>query len=159
MSPDDWKKIQRVLVIKLGNSKDVLQTIPALQILRHSLPKAEITLMITPEGRQVAGQFPLDHFLVDEMAELTSQNPEHEQVLIEKLSYSAFDAAIIFTNAQESPYPLAYICYLAGIPIRLGQSQEFGGSVLSQCIKPNQLYTHPVDQHLFLLESVGFPLN
>lgn len=45
-----------------------------------------------------------------------------------------FDAALILTQAGQSPYTLAYICYLAGIPIRIGASEEFGGGVLSHAV-------------------------
>jgi hypothetical protein len=42
-----------------------------------------------------------------------------------------FDVAVILTPPGQSPYTLGYLCYLAGIPIRIGHSQEFGGQVLS----------------------------
>ncbi|NJL22052.1 MAG: hypothetical protein HC895_16540 [Leptolyngbyaceae cyanobacterium SM1_3_5] len=56
-----------------------------------------------------------------------------------------FDGAIVLTAPMQSPYPAAYRCYLAGIPIRVGQSIEFGGGVLSHCIEPietDDLITH-----------------
>lgn len=149
----EWHNVQRVLIIHTGTQ--VLQIIPALRILRQSLPDAQITLMTTLESSRMV-QLPwVDNFLVYE-GDFTSLNPKRELALVESLSHKAFDAAIIFTHGRESPYPLAYICYLAGIPIRLGQSQEFGGSVLSHWIKPEKLTTQPIDQHLFLLESAGF---
>lgn len=61
-----------------------------------------------------------------------------------------FDAAIIFTGAHQSPYGAAYLCYLAGIPLRIAQSHEFGGGVLSHCFAPPA--DHP---HWALLQSIG----
>lgn len=155
MLPDSWQ-IRRLLVIQLGGIEDVVLTAPALRTLRQSLPNTDITLMTTPACSQVALQQSwVDNVLVYESG-VMSANTEREIELIETLRDRCFDAAIIFTNT-ESPYPLAYICYLAGIPIRLGQSQEFGGSVLSQCVKPQGSNTHiEVDKQLFLLESAGF---
>jgi hypothetical protein len=58
-------------------------------------------------------------------------DPGREFERIEMLRAHQFDASIIFTSFSQSPYPPAYACYLAGIPVRIGQSKEFGGSVLS----------------------------
>lgn len=66
------------------------------------------------------------------------------------LKEKEFDAAIIFTAAHQSPYRAAYLCYLAGIPLRIAQSHEFGGGVLSHCFPPPA--DHP---HWALLQSIG----
>jgi hypothetical protein len=66
-----------------------------------------------------------------------------------------FDAAIIFTQPSQSPYSLAYFFYLAGIPIRVGQSCEFGGRLLSQTVKPLLNLSSLSDHHQHLLNSVG----
>jgi len=126
--PEEWK-VQRAIAIRLGSLEDVVLTIPRLQELRQSLPDAAITLMTNHAGIQSKVLPWIDDILVHEEALFTS-NTEGELALIEMLSNRAFDAAVIFTNDGESPYPLAYICYLAGIPLRLGRSLEFGGSVL-----------------------------
>lgn len=132
MLPDSCKTAQ-VLVIHLCDFEDVVLISPALKELRQKQPLAAITLMVSPPLSQSALHLPgVEQILVYENTDFTSLNAERELALIELLSGSSFDAAIIFTKPGESPYPLAYICYLAGIPIRLGQSQEFGGSVLSQ---------------------------
>lgn len=67
---------------------------------------------------------------------------------------SGFEAAIVLTVPKQSPYPAAYRCYLAGIPIRVGQSIEFGGGVLSHCVEPIET-DDPIVHHLHLLRSIG----
>lgn len=62
--------------------------------------------------------------------------PVDWQRAIAWLRQQQFDAAVIFTAPGQSPYTLGYLCYLAGIPIRIGQSYEFGGQVLSHCSPP-----------------------
>jgi hypothetical protein len=52
------------------------------------------------------------------------------------LRQQQFDAAVILTTPGQSPYTLGYLCYLAGIPLRIGHSYEFGGQVLSHCSSP-----------------------
>lgn len=149
----DWRNVKRLLVT-LGDIEDVMQIEPVLQILRQALANPEISLLTTPACSQVVESW-VDEIMVYEGI---TGNAQREIDLIDKLRDRCFDAAIIFTNADESPYSLAYICYLAGIPIRLGQSQEFGGGVLSQCVKP-QSDIHPTNQFLFLLQAAGFPLD
>ncbi len=160
MLPEVWKHVQRVLVIQVGSQQNLMQTIPALQKLRDLLPDAVITLMVSPNLKQLGLQMPwVDDVLVYEDDDCKFINTECELALITKLRQYAFDATVIFTNPGESPYALAYICYLAEIPIRIGQSQEFGGSVLSHWVKPTQgrgentSFANPKDYHLFLLES------
>lgn len=73
--------------------------------------------------------------------------------LIQILRQKAFQAALIFTQPHQSCYSLAYLCYLAGIPIRVGQSVEFAGGVLSTWIKPIADPVPAADYHLHLLKS------
>jgi lipopolysaccharide heptosyltransferase II len=65
---------------------------------------------------------------------------------------------LIFTSFTQSPYPPAYVCYLAGIPVRAGHSKEFGGGLLTHWSKPPADEGHQVDRNLALIEGVGFPL-
>lgn len=73
--------------------------------------------------------------------------------LIQILRQKAFQAALIFTQPKQSCYSLAYLCYLAGIPIRIGQSVEFAGGVLSTWITPIADPVSPTHYHLHLLKS------
>jgi hypothetical protein len=74
--------------------------------------------------------------------------------LIQALRDRQFDAAVILTAPERSPYALAYLCYLAGIPIRVGQSREFGGGVLSHCIAPPIDPVALLQYHLHLFQSI-----
>ncbi|MHB9156185.1 MAG: glycosyltransferase family 9 protein, partial [Endomicrobiales bacterium] len=76
---------------------------------------------------------------------------------IDGLRDRRFDAAVIFTSFPQSPHPPAYACFLAGIPLRIGQSKEFGGSLLTRWVKPLPDYLHQADRDLHLLEAEGFP--
>jgi len=70
--------------------------------------------------------------------------------LVAELRSLSCDVAVILTPVGQSPYSAAYLCYLAGIPIRIGCSLEFGGGVLTRWVKtlPEK---EPVDRHLSLL--------
>ena len=158
--PTGWQHVQRVLVIQPGGADEVVMTGPVLRTLKHYLSTVRITLMVSAAGSQIVPFLPwvTDSFVLPTGA-LAAEKiaPEPTLQLIETLQSYRFDAAVILTNLAQSPYPLAYCCYLAGIPMRLGQSLEFGGSVLSQCITAQE-DLHPIDRHLLLLESAGFAI-
>ena len=145
--PIKWQNVKRLLVW-LGEDVEIQ---PALRLLRNALPNASIVLLTT-SGINIKGLLPF----VNETLEQPSgwQQATPEKTLIGTLQTNQFHAAIIFTN-QNSPYPFAYLCYLAGIPIRLGLSQEFGGGVLSECIQPPE---NPQNRYLYLLKSAYLPI-
>ena len=144
--PINWQDVKRLLVW-LGNLDDEIQ--PALRLLRDSLPNASIVLLTS--SRAIKERLPL----VNETLYYTSywQQATAEKTLIETLQTKQLNAAIIFTN--ESPYPFAYLCYLARIPIRIGLSAEFGGGVLSHPIQPPE---NSQNRYLYLLESTHLPM-
>jgi lipopolysaccharide heptosyltransferase II len=164
MLPDVWSNVRRILAIRLDNVGDVVMLGPALRTLRHALPSASLTLMASPAGSQVAPLLPwVDDVMVERVVWQDASgamplDPEREQTLVQRIRSHDFDAAVIFTSFSQSPHPPAYICYLAGIPIRLGQSKEFGGSLLTQWVKPLPDSAHQVDRNLHLLEAASFTI-
>lgn len=131
---DNWQNVQSILVIQTGSNHNQTQILPILEKLRQLQPNSFITLMVSSQEVSSYSSWVDEVFDYEDIG-TKFVNPEHELALISKLCQRSFDAAVICTKPGESPYSLAYICYLAGIPIRIGQSQEFGGSILSQWIK------------------------
>ncbi len=132
-----------------------------LRTIRANLPAASITLMATPGGSQVAPLLPwVDDLMVrrvlwQDISGTWPLDPGGELRLVEDIRERAFDAAIIFTSFTQSPYPPAYVCYLAGVPLRIAQSKEFGGGVLTQWVRPLPDDAHQVDRNLHLLQQRG----
>jgi ADP-heptose:LPS heptosyltransferase len=152
----------RLLVIRLDNIGDMVMMTPALRALRAASPRARVTLMASPAGALVAPMLPWIDDLVVHRAlwqELSPAppDPDSQYELARTLRTAGHDASLIFTSFSQSPYPPAYACYLAGVPVRAGLSREFGGGVLSHWFRPPPDATHQVDRNLFLLESVGVP--
>ncbi|HYK85762.1 MAG TPA: hypothetical protein VEV19_10365, partial [Ktedonobacteraceae bacterium] len=54
MIDERWAKARRILAIRLDNLGDVLVTTPALHAIKTTLPNAELTLLASPVGAQVA---------------------------------------------------------------------------------------------------------
>ena len=161
LSPE-WNRVRRLLVVRLDNIGDVILLSPALRALHQALPQAAITLMASPAGSQAAPLLPwVDDLIVhravwQDVSHRLPQDPAREMAFIERLRQRQFDAAVIFTSFSQSPYPPAHVCYLAGIPVRLGQAAAFGGGILSDWVKPQPDNTHQAERNLYLLESVGF---
>ncbi|MEZ4599691.1 MAG: glycosyltransferase family 9 protein [Syntrophotaleaceae bacterium] len=162
---DKWNKVRRLLVIRMDNIGDMVMLGPALQAIRENLPGAEISMLASPSGSQVMPLLPSVAETIEwraswqDISKDPTVDPGREWSLVEKLRGRRFDAAIIFTSFTQSPYPPAYVTYLAGIPIRLGHSREFGGSLLSDWFKPPADTCHQVERNLFLLEQAGFRVS
>jgi lipopolysaccharide heptosyltransferase II len=78
--------------------------------------------------------------------------------LVETLTASAFDAAVIFTTYTQSALPAALLCHLAGIPLRLAHCRENPYHLLSDWIpdpEPGRTVRHEVQRQLALVQRVG----
>jgi ADP-heptose:LPS heptosyltransferase len=160
--PDTWRGVRRVLAVRLDNIGDVIMLGPALRTIRKALPSAHLALLASPAGAQAAPLLPwIDDVITRRVAWQDAsgampQDAGREIFLAGDLRAGAFDAAVVFTSFSQSPWPAAYACYLAGIPRRIGQSKEFGGSLLTRWVRPPADCTHQVDRNLHVLEACGF---
>lgn len=161
---EQWSDVSNILVMRLDNIGDVIMTSPALRAIKENLPHSRITLMASPAGTQAASLLPwIDDVLTwrvvwQDLGRLEF-DPVREWELIETVRDRKFDAAIIFTSFSQTPHPAGYLCYLAGIPLRLGESKEWGGGVLSTEVKSAPDEIHQVERNLRLIESVGFQVS
>jgi hypothetical protein len=116
----------------------------ALIRFRDQFPGISITLFsLASKGDVLAGCCP-------------ERKREELVSLVAEIRNLECDAAVVFTSPGQSPHSAAYLCYLAGIPVRIGRSLEFGGGVLTHWVKtlPEK---DPVDRHLSLLRLIGLP--
>src|SRR6478735_1717337 len=157
MIPPEWKAARRVLAVRLDNLGDVLLATPAIRAIRQSLPTAHITLLASPVGAQVGSLKPdLDDVMVynapwmDPWRELPL-DPAREMSAIATLRDGQFDAAVIFSSFRQSPLPSAYLCYLAGIPLRLAASIDGPGSLLTTRHRHPERMMHEVERGLDLV--------
>jgi ADP-heptose:LPS heptosyltransferase len=159
MSP--WLHATNILAVRLDNAGDVLMLGPALRAVKDTTPGARVTLLATPAGTQAARLLPwVDDVITwrpiwQDLGHLPFA-PERELELVATLAARRFDAALIFSSFSQSPHPPGYVCYLAGIPLRAGESKEFGGRCLTDELRgaPNSM--HQVERNLRLVEALGF---
>ncbi len=157
--------LERILLVRLDNLGDVLLMSPAFRAVRQALPGAHLALLAGPAGCEVGRLDPdvdetiLYHALSEDVYFRLPQDPEREMVAIETLKERNFDAAIIFTSYKQSALPAAYLCYLAGIPLRAAGSFEGSGSLLTHRHRYEVLVPpkHETLRGLELTEFLGFP--
>ncbi len=131
------ENLRRVLLVRLDNMGDVLLTTPAFRAVRQALPEAHLALMAGPAGCEVGRLNPdIDETILyrapnEDVYFGLPQDPGREMAAMETLKEGGFDAAIIFTSYKQSALPAAYLCYLAGIPLRAAGSFEGPGSLLT----------------------------
>jgi lipopolysaccharide heptosyltransferase II len=158
-----WQRARRILAVRLDNLGDVLITTPAIHAVKAALPDARITLLASPVGAQagrlngdIAEVITYEAPWVDPWQRLP-QDLARERAIIERLRAGRFDAAIIFTSFRQSPLPAAYLCYLAGIPLRVAASGDAPGSLLTTRHRHPETPMHEVERGLALVAAVGIP--
>jgi len=149
--------VRRLLAVCIEESGTLRDLEPALQLLRQGLPGAWLALLAPCDsgaaGQAEAGCAALAAALPQAHEILPYPGDRDAQALLDLVAEVRRrhpDAALIFTRAQASPYLAAYVCYLAGVPVRLGQSSEFGGGVLSHRFPPSPPGSPPAAQFLAL---------
>jgi ADP-heptose:LPS heptosyltransferase len=157
----EWRHARRLLAVRLDNLGDVLVTTPAIHATRESLPDATITLLASPVGAQAGRLNPdVDEVIVynapwmDPWSRLPL-DPAREMEMIAQVSAGHYDAAVIFSSFRQSPLPAAYLCYLAGIPLRLAASIDGPGSLLTTRHRHPEQMMHEVERGLDLVAAVG----
>ncbi|MGI0484559.1 lipopolysaccharide heptosyltransferase II [Pantanalinema rosaneae CENA516] len=163
----NWHSANHILCIRLDTIGDVIMTTPAIRALKTSQPGRRITLMTSAAGAAIAPQIPeLDDLIIYDAPWLKATalrvNSEPEYAMIERLRQAEYDAAVIFTVYSQNPLPSAFLCYMAGIPLRLAHCHENPYQLLTNWIKdpePEQLTRHEVQRQLDLVASVGCEVN
>lgn len=155
-----WRGIRRLLVMRLDNIGDVVMTGPALRALKGALPGARLTLLASPAGARAVPLLPwVDEVIAwpvlwQEVGERRWE-PAREWALVERLRRERFDAAVIFTSFSQSPHPPGFLCRLAGIPLRLGESAEAAEGTLTHAAAATPYEAHQVERNLRLLAAIG----
>jgi ADP-heptose:LPS heptosyltransferase len=149
-----------LLLVRLDNAGDVLLLGPALRALRARAPRCHITLLASKAGAAMAAVLAeIDDVVVAaaswQRLGPDQPDPSNDLALVRRLAAARFDAALIFTSWAQSPWPAAFVCHLARIPVRAGESKEFGGALLTHRVPCLGDEVHQVDRNLHLLSSLG----
>jgi len=158
----EWLTAKHILAVRLDNIGDVIMLGPALRAVKESSPQARLTLLASPVGATAVPLLPwVDdvitwHTIWQDVGGRIPFDPRRERELIDLLARREFDAALIFTSFSQTPHTPGYACYLAGIPLRAGESKEFGGSTLTTELRGSPDELHQAERNLRLVEQLGF---
>ena len=163
MNPTCWDDSKRILCVRLDTIGDVLMTTPAISALKTSSRSRHITLMTSSAGSAISSLLlDIDDLIVYDSPWLKAtakrKDSTPEYAIIDLLRERNFDAAVIFTVYSQNPLPTAFLCYMAGIPLRLAHCHENPYQLLTNWIKdpePEQFTRHEVQRQLDLVASVG----
>jgi lipopolysaccharide heptosyltransferase II len=158
-----WESARNILCVRLDSLGDVLMSTPAIGALKEDRADRRITLLTSPSGAAAARLVPeIDDVLVYEapwMKHTSARfDPSPEYAMAELLRAKQFDAAVIFTVYSQSPLPAAFLCYMAGIPLRLAHCHENPYQLLTDWVKdpePHERIRHEAQRQLDLVATVG----
>lgn len=158
----EWRDVHNILAVRLDNIGDVIMVGPALRAIKETTPAAKLTLLASKGGATAAPLLPwVDDVLTwrpiwQDVGNRLPFDPPRESKQIAELAARQFDAAIIFTSFSQTPHVPGYVCYLANIPLRAGESKEFGGSTLTTELRGAPEEMHQVERNLRLVEHLGY---
>jgi lipopolysaccharide heptosyltransferase II len=152
-----------VLCVRLDALGDVLMTTPAIRALKQARPGRTVTLLTSPAGAEAAALIPeVDEVIVYDAPWVKATAPRAdsrpEYAMADLLRRGRFDAAVVFTVYSQNPLPSAFLCYLAGIPLRLAHCHENPYQLLTDWVpdpEPHRLVRHEVRRQLDLVGAVG----
>lgn len=177
-----WSETRRLLCVRLDGMGDLLMTTPAIAALRR--PGRHLTALVSRSGAAIARLVPdIDEILPFDApwmkpppprntdsprSDTPSRNIESprsdtpSRVLVDTLAEGRFDAAVIFTVYTQSPLPAAFLCHLAGVPLRLACCRENPYDLLTDWVperEPAEIVRHEVKRQLDLVASVGASID
>jgi lipopolysaccharide heptosyltransferase II len=157
-----WTDARRLLCVRLDSLGDVLMCTPAMRALREAHPDRTLTLLTSPCAAPLLPFIPeLDDVLVYQAPWMKSSEGHAAQfdlAFADQLAAQDFDGAVLFNSYSQSPLPAALLCYLAGIPLRLGFCHENPYQLLTDWLpdpEPDRVIRHEVRRQLDLAAHIG----
>jgi len=152
--PFVFERIQNILVRGTNWIGDAVMTLPAIDAVRATFPRAKITVLCKPWVAALYETSPhIDEIFLFEIS------GRHEGVrgklrLARDLKTRNFDLAILLQNAIEA----AIITSLARIPLRAGYNSDGRGLLLTHAVRRTKAIkkVHQVHYYLEMLTSLGF---
>ncbi|MDQ1818111.1 glycosyltransferase family 9 protein [Massilia sp. CCM 9210] len=162
MSAPDWADARNVLCVRLDAMGDVLMCTPAIRAVKQARPDRVLTLLSSGSGVALAPYLDDVDAVIGYAAPWIKAGgghpPSSDSAFIARLAERRFDAAVIFTSYSQSALPAALMCYMAGIPLRLGHCRENPYRMLSHWVlekEPESVIRHEVRRQLDLVGSIG----
>ncbi len=143
---------QNILVVRTDRIGDVILTTPSFEALRKTYPQAKISVLVAPETAEIVEGNPnIDEVIIDDKKKAHKGWKIFK--LVSLLREKKFDLAVIFHTKNRTNL----LCFLAGIPHRLGYRNNKLGFLLTKPVKDVRAEgkKHEVEYCLELLKHVG----
>ncbi len=143
-------KNSKILVVNINWLGDVLFSTPAIRLIKESYPSSYLACMVVPRCKEILENNPY----IDELI-FFDERTIHRS-LLSKLKFilflkrKKFDAVFIFHRS----FTRTLICYLSGIPQRIGYYRRKNTLLLTEKIEMKK-GIHRVDYFLNLLKARG----
>ncbi len=151
------KDSPKILLVAQSGIGNLIMQYPAIKLLRQTFPAAHITLWVAPRGtKTLALAMPEINSIIEAPIK---QSVLAQMVLVHRLRQEKYDVGIVLSPGQH--IKSAIYLFLAGIPIRIGETYPFLASKHSKLFLTNGVTpTHPHDLeiNISLLESLNITL-
>lgn len=146
-------RYRNILIVRTDRIGDVILTTPAIRALRVMYPASRLTMLVQPATVDLVKGNPfLDEILVDDRQETHKGFWGYGRLAL-TLRQKGFDLAIIFHTKKRTNL----LCFLAGIPERLGYANNKFGFLLTHKVRDDRPcgVKHETGYCLDLLEPLG----
>lgn len=142
--------IKRILAIRNDRFGEFLLTLPAVRALKKKYPQAQLSLAVDSYVRELAEG--IDG--VDEVISWDNRRHRLSQIIAfaRRLKQKHFDMSIAFNPSKE----INIICFLAGIPRRIGYARKWP-FLLNSTIADTKHFArkHEIEYNLELAQAAG----
>jgi len=149
----DINRIKRFLIIRTDRMGDVVLSTPVLTEIKNNFNSPYIAMLLNPYTKEIVSGHPdVDKIITDDV------NGIHKGFtgfikLVKELKKYRFDAALVL-----HPTPrLALICFLAGIPVRVGTGYRYYSLLFNKKIYQHRRTSgkHELDLNLDIASAIG----
>ena len=150
------RKISNILIIRPDAIGDFINITPVLCAIKKNDPNIKITLLASKANYSIAKIHPMiDEIIIDKIKSREVRNVFDYLNYVKELKQKHFDAALIYYNE----FPYAFLAYLSGIPVRVGDKDKVllsvfynGGTHINNADQTK----HVMEYNLQYLEAIGF---
>jgi len=147
------KTYRNILVVRTDRIGDVILTTPAIKALKESFPAARVTVLVSPLTQDLVRGNPfVDEVMVDDRSGVHKGLMGYRR-LVRAVKERRFDLAVIFHTKRRTNL----LCFLAGIPQRLGYRDKKFGFLLTAPVADERFKgtKHEAQYCLDLLRCIG----
>ncbi|MFH0888258.1 MAG: glycosyltransferase family 9 protein [Planctomycetota bacterium] len=149
-------KFNKILIVRLSAIGDVINTIPALVVLKHNFPLSHISWVVEDKAKDLLLGYPyLDNVFI--LKRRSGNRISRALSLIRKLRESKFDVAIDFQGNLKS----GLVASLSGATTRIGikPAKECNTLFTNYKINLPDQRMNRVERNLYILKSLGLDIN